>query len=76
MLKWGTDKADELGLQAFVESTDIARRTYEKHGFYVVDELNMDAQVENPSEEFSAMREKLGCPIHGWVLKRDAISSK
>lgn len=76
MLKWGTVKADELGLEAFVESTDIARRTYEKHGFYVIDDLNMDAHVDNPSEEFSTVREKLGCPIHGWVMKRDVVSTK
>ncbi|KAI1767158.1 hypothetical protein GGR53DRAFT_463675 [Hypoxylon sp. FL1150] len=76
MLKWGTDKADELGLEAFVESTDIARRAYEKQGFYVVGELNMDAHVENPSEEFSAVREQFGCPIHGWVMKRDVVSTQ
>jgi hypothetical protein len=74
MLKWGTDKADELGLEAFIESTDIARTAYEKHGFYVIGELNMDAQSEAESEEFSAMRDKLGCPIHGWIMKRDPLS--
>lgn len=29
----GTEKADELGLEAVVESTEIARTTYEKCGF-------------------------------------------
>ncbi|KAF3004668.1 hypothetical protein E8E14_001849 [Neopestalotiopsis sp. 37M] len=73
MLKWGTDKADELGLEAFIESTDIARKAYEKHGFCVIGELNMDAQSEEESEEFSTMRNKLGCPIHGWIMKRDPL---
>lgn len=35
MLKWGTRKADDLGLEAFVESTEIGRKAYEKHGFRV-----------------------------------------
>lgn len=72
LLKWGADKADELGLEAFVESTEVARTTYEKFGFYVIDDLNMDATMENPSEEFTAARKELGCPIHGWIMKRDA----
>ncbi|KAI2602615.1 hypothetical protein GGR54DRAFT_623639 [Hypoxylon sp. NC1633] len=76
MLKWGTDKADELGMEAFVESTEMARSLYEAHGFYVVDDLNMDAQLENPSKEFTAMREELGCPIHGWIMKRDAVKTQ
>ncbi|KAI1383783.1 uncharacterized protein F4822DRAFT_433723 [Hypoxylon trugodes] len=75
MLKWGTDKADELRLEAFVESTDIARKAYERHGFNVIHDLDIDAHMDNPSEEFSAMREKLGCPMHGWFMKRDPVSS-
>ncbi|KAK6208253.1 hypothetical protein LQW54_007035 [Pestalotiopsis sp. IQ-011] len=67
MLKWGTDKADELGLEAFIESTDIARPAYKKHGFRVIGELNMDAQSESKNNEFDAVRERLGCPIHGWI---------
>ncbi|KAI0007273.1 hypothetical protein F4779DRAFT_592571 [Xylariaceae sp. FL0662B] len=76
MLKWGTEKADKLGLEAFVESAETSRSTYEKHGFYVIDDLNMDAQVENPSEEFSVARTKLGCPIHGFIMKRDPVPTQ
>lgn len=75
MMKWGTEKADELGLDAFVESTEIARRTYEKHGFSVVEELNLDPQLDDPSVEFIDLRKALGCPIHGWVMKREGHSS-
>ncbi|KAI1084206.1 hypothetical protein F5B20DRAFT_524032 [Whalleya microplaca] len=72
MLKWGLEKADDLGLDTFVESTEVARRTYEKHGFNVIGDLDMDAHLENPSEDFNALRERLGCPIHGWIMKREA----
>ncbi|KAI1416838.1 acyl-CoA N-acyltransferase [Hypoxylon sp. FL1857] len=75
MLKWGTDKADELGLEAFVESTDIGRKAYEKAGFKVIDELNLDAHTDAPNEEFNASREKFGCPMHAWVMKRDVVST-
>ncbi|KAI0886765.1 uncharacterized protein GGS22DRAFT_117296 [Annulohypoxylon maeteangense] len=76
MLEWGTKKADELGLEAIVESTESARPVYEKSGFYVIDDLYLDAQVENPSEEFQEARQQLGCPIHGFVMKRDPVSTK
>ncbi|KAI0177076.1 hypothetical protein BJ166DRAFT_572942 [Pestalotiopsis sp. NC0098] len=55
MLEWGTNKADELGLEAFIESTDIARPAYEKHGFRVIGELSMDAQSESKNDEFDAV---------------------
>lgn len=76
MLEWGMKKADELGLEAIVESTESARPVYEKAGFYVIDDLYLDAQVENPSKEFEEARKKLGCPIHGFVMKRDPVSAK
>ncbi|KAI8631241.1 hypothetical protein F5Y19DRAFT_25181 [Xylariaceae sp. FL1651] len=74
MLKWGTERADKLGLESFVESTEIARTTYEKHGFEFVEDLYMDASTENPNEEFNAVRKKLECPIHGFLLKRNPVS--
>ncbi|KAI0849590.1 hypothetical protein F5Y00DRAFT_261375 [Daldinia vernicosa] len=76
MLEWGARKADELGLESFVESTEMARRTYEKQGFYVIGDFYLDAQEENPSKEFIAERERLECPIHGFIMKRDARDVK
>lgn len=76
MLEWGTRKADELGLESFVESTEMARRTYEKQGFYVIGDFYLDAQEENPSKEFIAERERLECPIHGFIMKRDARDAR
>ncbi|KAF3057435.1 Acyl-CoA N-acyltransferases (Nat) [Daldinia childiae] len=76
MLEWGTQKADELGLESFVESTEMARRTYEKQGFYVIGDFYLDAQEENPSKEFIAERKRLECPIHGFIMKRDARDAR
>ncbi|KAF1994404.1 hypothetical protein P154DRAFT_447721 [Amniculicola lignicola CBS 123094] len=33
LIKWGTEKADELGLQCYVESNAEAQGVYERHGF-------------------------------------------
>ena len=57
---------------SFVESTEMARRPYEKHGYHVIGDFYLDAEVENQSAEFVAERQRLECPIHGFIMKRDA----
>ncbi|KAI1313259.1 hypothetical protein F5Y03DRAFT_160286 [Xylaria venustula] len=74
LLEWGTERADKLGLESFVESTEIGRAAYEKHGFEFVEDLYLDASIENSNEELDAMRKQLQCPTHGFVLKRNPVS--
>ncbi|KUJ24598.1 uncharacterized protein LY89DRAFT_776679 [Mollisia scopiformis] len=52
MMQWGADKADELGLPAYVEATDDGLQLYKEYGFKVESELSLDPSVENPSEDF------------------------
>jgi hypothetical protein len=33
LVKWGTDRADVMGVKAFVQGTKAGRPLYEKHGF-------------------------------------------
>lgn len=35
LVKWGTDIADAMGVDSFIEGTVIARPLYEKNGFVV-----------------------------------------
>ncbi|OTB01477.1 hypothetical protein M426DRAFT_266209 [Hypoxylon sp. CI-4A] len=74
MLEWGTRKADELGLEAFVESTEMGRKAYEKHGFRTFHEFDLDVRSEDASEEFEASRQKYGCPMRVWVMRRNPVS--
>lgn len=55
VMEWGTKKADELGMDSFVESTEIAVPLYEKHGFVKVDHFSVDATISDPSEEWKAI---------------------
>ena len=41
LVQWGTRKADEMGLQAFVEGTLTARRLYEKNDFVVTENVKL-----------------------------------
>ncbi|KAI0116465.1 hypothetical protein GGR51DRAFT_555490 [Nemania sp. FL0031] len=76
MLEWGINKADELGLDCFVESTLDGRLAYESAGFRVIGELYLDATTDNPDESFKAAKEEFGVPISGWIMKRDAVDRK
>ena len=42
LLQWGLQKADELNLEMYLDSTTIARPLYEKHGFEVKKMIEFD----------------------------------
>lgn len=70
MMEWGTKKADEMGLDAMVESTEDGRGLYEAHGFKIFDEFYLDAESNEPNEEFSNLRKELQLPAHGFFMER------
>lgn len=42
MVKWGVGRADELGLEAYHESTTEARALYERFGYKALKEVKFD----------------------------------
>lgn len=75
-MKWGIQKSQELGLDAFVESTEDGRRFYEAHGFEVFDDFYLDAITDSPNQQFTQKREELQLPIHGYYMKRPVIAKE
>lgn len=69
-MKWGIQKSEELGLDAFVESTEDGRAFYEAHGFEVFDDFYLDAATDSPNQDFTQEREELQLTIHGYYMKR------
>ncbi|KAI9650467.1 hypothetical protein NHQ30_000483 [Ciborinia camelliae] len=55
LMKWGTDKADELGLEGFIEASDSGRGLYEKHGFRTLMKLSMSLEKKNASGEWKRL---------------------
>ncbi|EMD00454.1 hypothetical protein BAUCODRAFT_28808 [Baudoinia panamericana UAMH 10762] len=43
LVKWGTGKADELGVQAVVESSVFGKGLYEKNGFVFIKDVKVEA---------------------------------
>ena len=70
MMRWGTKKADDMGLDAFVEATDEGLLLYRAAGFVPVDDIWVDAHTETPSEEWQRLRERLKLPMHGTFMWR------
>ena len=70
MMKWGLELADAKGLDAFVEATEEGFPLYKAAEFILVDDFWADAQTENPSAEWKALREELKFPMHGYFMWR------
>lgn len=54
-MNWGLQKADSLGLEAWLDASDYGRPLYEKHGFQTIMHHNLSPQKpENMSEDEQA----------------------
>ncbi len=71
LLSWGTDKADELGVEAWVNASDYGRQVYEKHGFVCVTEFSCCASTESPSQEWEEIKGRL-TPMSVSIMWRPA----
>ena len=49
LTQWGTDLADERGIQTVVVAVPFARPVYEKLGFKLIKEINIDFSVTDAS---------------------------
>lgn len=69
LIAWGTNKADELGVESFVEATEDGRPSYLRHGFHITNEFDLAPKKENPGEEWKKLDKKLR-PMHGYFMWR------
>jgi hypothetical protein len=50
-LKWGLEKADEMGVQAYLESSPKGKGLYAKHGFEEEGMMKFDAREWGREED-------------------------
>jgi len=69
LISWGVQKADDLGVECFVEASDAGKHLYKKFGYIALTKIIVDA--ENGTKQRSNMIEKL-IPggIHYWAMWR------
>lgn len=59
LMQWGVEKADELGLEMWLNATPGAIALYKKHGFVPLQENNLVPTTENPSSEWNEFKDGL-----------------
>jgi len=73
LVDWGCKLADEMGLEAFVESSNSGKGLYEAHGFVAVRPVFLDLPpAEDGQEEEWARLKKLFAPkpFRTWLMWR------
>ncbi|KAF2203383.1 hypothetical protein GQ43DRAFT_367005 [Delitschia confertaspora ATCC 74209] len=67
MIRWGTAKADELGIETAISSLPFAREAYAKCGFGMIEVILPDVNVPNPSERWKELQAE---DLHGYLMWR------
>ncbi|KAI0866738.1 acyl-CoA N-acyltransferase [Xylaria cubensis] len=60
VMDWGKAKADELGLEFFLDATEAGRPLYEVNGFIPIQENPNHPQKENPDDKWTETEKKIG----------------
>lgn len=70
-MDWGMKKADELGLEFFLDATPMGKPLYEKSGFIHVEENTTKPTTDQPDEKWKEMEKKVP-PFTFWLMWRPA----
>ncbi|KAJ3579785.1 hypothetical protein NPX13_g777 [Xylaria arbuscula] len=68
---WGMKKADEMGVEMFLDSTPVGKPLYEANGFQVVEKTVIVPQTENPDSDWKDAEAKIG-HSEWWLMWRPA----
>ena len=59
LVEWGTQQADKLGIESYVEGTYLGRKVYERCGFAMMHIAEMFFQNELPGKEWTRLVEDM-----------------
>jgi len=75
-MKWGCDKADELGLPAYLEASPKGKGLYERFGFEPVGTMEFDARKWGHKDEVSKTREHMpATAMSGMISSENATAA-
>jgi hypothetical protein len=71
MMEWATKKADELGLEIYIERSPLGSILYSKHGFHILEiaELNPPQEMDEDNDEWRSWRQLI-TGLRCAILKR------
>jgi len=67
LIRFGTDKADELGIETVVSSLPSAKGAYEKCGLGAIEIIPADVDVPDPSPRWQELQDD---DLSGWLMWR------
>jgi hypothetical protein len=59
-MNWGMAKADEMGVEMFLDATPVGRPLYDTNGFIVVEENVIAPQTDHPDNAWKVTEQKTG----------------
>ncbi|KAI1412052.1 acyl-CoA N-acyltransferase [Hypoxylon sp. FL1857] len=59
-MSWGMKKADEMGVEMFLDATPVGKPLYGANGFVSVKENIIIPQIENPDQAWKEIAERIG----------------
>ena len=68
-MAWGIDKADEMGLESYVDATDVGVPLYEAYGYVKATRVDFDASRNEPSPQWKELQAEL-LPFSFWPMWR------
>ncbi|KAI9149012.1 hypothetical protein HJFPF1_11056 [Paramyrothecium foliicola] len=71
IMEWGKQKADEMGVEMWLDATEYGVPVYKKHGFIVVGKNSLKPVKEDPGETWKKTEEQLQ-PMVFWPMWRPA----
>lgn len=71
ILNWGKKKADEMGVEMWLDATELGVPVYKKHGFTVVNVNRLQPIKTEPGEDWKEIERELQ-PMTFWQMWRPA----
>lgn len=70
-MDWGMAKADEMGVEFFLDATPVGRPLYDANGLIEIEKNDIKPQTENPDDAWKAVEKKIG-PTTWYLMWRPA----
>ena len=70
LIRWGLQKADQLGIDAIVEATAEGKPTYAANGFRYVETFWLDPTKNDPSPRWMELEKEMRTPIPLFLMVR------
>ena len=69
ILEWGIKKAEEMGVEMWLDATIYGVPLYKKHGFVVVHENVIAPKTDKPDDDWKKIEDELS-PMTFWQMWR------